>query len=102
MRTISAILLICALSAIQSSRILSTQDGVSKKLDVLRESRESGEGSEDEHQEVDPVIYIAFIALLLAIGFYFLIEICPPLCRSESGLHPRRYMDTQLRIGEII
>ena len=46
-------------------------------------------------------IEVMFGVSMLSLVFFILLYICPPLCRQETKALHRRYIDTQLQIGEL-
>ena len=56
---------------------------------------------DDQHASSDTLTLIVFGVSILALLFFFLLELCPPLCRSTETHNPRRYEDRALKYGEV-
>ena len=70
------------------------------------ESDDNHDDDDDENQTgLDTAdknaIEVMFGVSLLSLAFFLLLYICPPLCRQETKALHRRYIDTQLQIGEL-
>ena len=68
---------------------------------------EENKDSDDEEVEIDNyksfevTIISGFVASVVAFAFFLLLRCCPPLCRQETKNLRRRYIDSQLQIGEL-
>ena len=59
------------------------------------------EKSEVEIKSFEVTIISGFVVSVAAFAFFILLRCCPPLCRQESKNLRRRYIDSQLQIGEL-
>ena len=116
----SVLLLLSALSANQSSGLpFSKQEdggkfeGLTGKFKEVEEDGDQETASEIEAHEHaqrhtqsdkqnDNIILLIFAVGVLAVVFFWLLSLFPPLCRFESHRHTkRRYIDSRLSIGEL-
>ena len=56
---------------------------------------------EDDIATTDMLTLIIFGMGVACLLFFFLMEICPPLCRLAKSYNPRRYEDTALKYGDV-
>ena len=89
-------------------------EGVKKENVDGGDTNGSDTESDDNHDDDDEddnqagldtadknAIEVMFGVSLLSLAFFLLLYICPPLCRQETKALHRRYIDTQLQIGEL-
>ena len=66
------------------------------------EDHEHAHRHKQSDKQNDNIILLIFAVGVLAVVFFWLLSLFPPLCRFESHRHTkRRYIDTRLSIGEL-
>ena len=78
--------------------------------DIVSGDQATGVKEESDDKEVETgltyesfevTIISGFVVSVAAFAFFILLRCCPPLCRQESKNLRRRYIDSQLQIGEL-
>jgi hypothetical protein len=108
MQYLAVTLLICTLSSVYLSENQNHEVKESTKSDMKELKKGTPQSQQKANKPVKPnnkvryvVEIIGFSASVAAFLFFILLRICPPLCRWESGSYKRRYLDTQIKVGEI-